>query len=1150
MNTIGCLLGRCAFAVLGLLLMAAVYGQDYRGRIQGTVLDSSQAAIVGAEVIITNLDTNVTATRPTNATGHFIFDLVEPGRYNVSIQSPGFNAFRQESVVLTQRGDATVDAVLKVGNVSDTVSVTAEAAQVQFNNARLETSVDSKIADSLPQYFRDPLLLSKLDPMVAGNDTNTERRPFNSLSTSGQSVGGQASASYQVDGASVNIGVWSGYVPPPDSVQEVNILVNAVDAEFGRGPGGAVTVTTKSGTNQYHGLGYYQGAYPWLNAKLNRVTNVSSIARTHIFGGNFGGPIKRDKVFNFFSFEGWQFTDPQQLNFTVPTALERIGDFSQSLNTAGNLRAIYDPNTTQTTNNGATITRTPFVGNVIPLTRQSFVARQYVAVLEQPTTNGTGNYHTNNYAVPLPLFYPYRNYSDRGDWVISSTMRASGHVSIFKTPSQTSNPTGSDLAYHNNRATDRDSSNIGGEFTWLKSARTVISVGFAHLYIQDSATLRSCDWAGYPSLWPNSKWYEGMFANKSYDYCSPGMNITGTGGNLLMGTSNFYYKKTSYQNTTNLKIAQQLGKHYLKSGLEIVYNNTPQLSALMWPAFPFAAGETSSTYLNSPTQVSGDGFASFLVGAPTNGGNFPNFVRTAIKAHSYAAFINDDFKLTRNLTVTLGLRWERDGAFTEPDDRLAKGLDLTVPIPALQGANAPAKPAAVSQFYSGPWTFNGAFRWTENGSGQWNAGSGVFSPRFGLAYRIDNKSSLRFGWGMYVTPILISSNITQGNFYGFNVDNQVPPSVLGIPQMSLDNPFPSSFPLTLSTGKTLGNYTGMGDSLTWYAADRPRQYTHRFNISAQRELPGGFVVDFVAFLNISNAPASRNINQVDPRIALTYGAATNVAVANPFYQLLPATQMPGPLRYQPTVSLASLMVPYPQYGALNVTDYEDNGGTVFKEWAIKFQRRYSKGISITGGYANQHARNLNYYDNVSTYVQARNWQTDPQPVHRFTFGGLIELPAGRGRPFLSKLPRFVDAIVGGWNLSPAITWRSGNLLIFPGMLVNGDPRIDNPGPDGWFNTKVFAQLPNFTRRTNPAYYDGIRGPRWFDLDLSAVKSFRLTEKFSAELRMDTLNTPNSMTWNDPSTAITSSTFGKSNNQFLANGIGVGRQTQISMRIRF
>jgi Carboxypeptidase regulatory-like domain len=270
---------RIVITTLCLLTLVAgiLTAQEYRGRVQGTVRDTSDAVIPGASVTLHNINTGISTVRTTNETGHYIFDLVDPGSYRISIENAGFSKFLQENVPVAARGDVTVDATLKAGDVRDTVTVSAEASQVQFSTSKLETSVESKIAGEIPQLYRSPFVLATLDPSVVKDDTQTEYNPFNSWGPGRLSVGGgaQFSNDLQVDGSRVGISVKTGYVPTPDMVQEITISQNTVDAEFGHGGGSAISIVTKSGTNQFHGTAYYDGRYPWA-----RCQTASSVPTT------------------------------------------------------------------------------------------------------------------------------------------------------------------------------------------------------------------------------------------------------------------------------------------------------------------------------------------------------------------------------------------------------------------------------------------------------------------------------------------------------------------------------------------------------------------------------------------------------------------------------------------------------------------------------------------------------------------------------------------------------------------------------------------------------------------------------------------------------------------------------------------------------
>ncbi len=1159
---------KASFLLLTAILLAGTSSaQEFRGRIQGNVSDTTQAAIAGATVIITNTGTDVSTRRQTNESGHYLFDLVVPGMYTVTAEYPGFSKFVKENITLQQRGDVTVDAILRAGDIKDSVTVTAEANVVQFNTGKLETTVDSRLTNSVPQLYRTPFLLAQLDPAVEPNPGSTELMPYHSWGPNSQKVGGGQTytADLQVDGAPVGIGYKTSYVPSPDMVQEVNVQQNAVDAEYGHSAGSAISLTLKSGTNQFHGTAFYQGQYPWANALEDRVYRTINLGRNHMYGGTLGHPIIKNKLFNFVAYEGWQQTDPATLVNTLPTDLERMGDFSQSLNNAGGLRTIYDPWSTQTSPDGKTITRTPFPGNVIPKDRIDPVAASYVSNLWKPNGPGIGPYHVNNYSVALPIKFPYKNFSDRADYNITDKLRVSGRFSMFKTPVTSSNPTGSDY-FVSDRGSNRDAKSVTGDVTYMLSPSTVINLrGDYHSFIDQSnyATQFSVD--GWGKIFPNNDFYKLVFQDPNVPVQLPRMSITGTDGgtrNFNMGPGGGYWNQKPTGNSFAAKIAQQRGAHYLKAGFETRGTRSPQGIVLSNPGFGFDARPTSDTYVNPNTLLSGDGFATFLLGAvsPTNGGpsdwdssttSMPviNFLTPSTRF--YGGFLNDDWKITRDLTLNLGLRYEYEMAWREEEDRSVRPLDLTTPIPEFQGANAPKIPDVVKQFYTGPTIYNGAFQFTDsNNRGQWNAGSGTWSPRIGAAYRINDKTSVRAAYGRYVTPWISGTtdfnNLTTPGYTNYT---GAPPLVQGVPQMHLSNPFPASFPVQPAYQKTLGAYTQLGDSTTYYQLDRPRQKSDRFNFSIQRQLPTGMVLDVTYYLNRSSFvfDTSRNVNMVDPNIAYKYKDAVNQQVPNPFYNVLPVEKFPGPLRYQETVSISSLMKPYPQYGDLNVVDGQPGGNLKYQSLQIKLQKNYSKGYSFLFGYNYHNERDERLYNDIAVYSQQYTWIDSPASRHRLSLAGSWEIPFGKGRQYASQSPRIVDALIGGWNLSPIISWRSGAFLQFDGMVANGDPRIDNPTPQRWFNTDVFSPLPAYTPRSNPWVYSGLTGPGYFNIDASLVKQFNITERFRFALRMDSFNVLNSITWADPSTNVYSSTFGQSTD-ILTNTHG--RRTQLGLRVEF
>ena len=1155
----------CAAWAAMLVSAFSTSAQEYRGRVQGSVTDSSDAAIAGATVTLDNIHTGVTSTRQTNETGRYIFDLVLPGTYTVTVQSQGFSRFVQENVVLLSRSDVTVDAVLKPGDVREVVTVTGEAVMVQFNTSKLESTVDSSLVSNLPQMSRNPLLLARLDPAVVQSDTAREVEPYFTWSGNRQQIGGgrDYSNDLQIDGSPIGIGYKTSYMPAPDSVQEVAVQQNAVDAEFGHSSGSAITLTMKSGTNDWHGNAFYQGQYPWANALENRVFRTINLGRIHMWGGTLGNPIVKNKLFNFFSYEQWRKTDPNDFINTLPTDLERQGNFSQSLNATGGLRTIYDPFSTETSADGRTVTRTPFAGNIIPASRMDPIAVQYMAGLWKANRPGQGPYNINNYYVPLPIRYDYHNLSNRTDYAFSDKLRFYGRYSKLWTPVTTSNPTGSEF-FVNDRGSQRDATSISGDAVWMVSPATVVNINATyHSFIDASKYAATCEgcWAKY---WPNSDFHKVVFGNGAVPELLPRMSIMGTGTGeywTSLGPRGGTWDQRPNADSVSVKVARQHGTHYLKMGADTRGTRTTSLIVSNNPGFGFQADATSATYINPDLRQSGDGYATFLLGAiqPAGGGadswdsGATSMTATILpqgQNRFYGMFVNDDWKISRDLTINMGLRYEYETAYTDPEDRLTRPLDLTSPIPEMQGANAPQMPAQLRQFYNGPTILNGAFQFADSSNrGQWNAGRGGISPRIGMAYRINDVTSFRVGYGRYLTPWTGGTfNIFDTIYVGFKNVTGAYPAVLGVPSARLRDPFPSSQPVVPAYEKRLGRYTSLGDSLSYVEANRPRSYSDRINFSFQRELPFSAVLDVTYYLNFTDQLiGGYNINQVDPRVAYEHKSATNVAVPNPFYNFSTVDKFPGALRYQRTVALTSLMRPYPQYGNLTVIDGIEGGAMRYQSLQLKLNRRFASGVSALFGYNYSRQKDQVFFNDIAGYLREFTWQDSANPRHRMTLAGTWELPVGRGRALWAGMPRVLDYAIGGWDLSGIMTWRSGFFIRFGGLLVEGDPRVDDPTPGRWFNTEAFRQLPAFTPRTNPWQYDGLTNPGLFNLDMSIVKRMPITERYRFEMRADVFNAANNMTWANPNTNRLSSLFGVTNNQ-LANTFG--RRTQLGLRIEF
>jgi len=1153
------------------MLSILCFGQDYRSRVQGTVTDSSGAAIVAANVTLQNTDTGVEAVRTTNEAGHYLFDLVEPGTYTVTVESPGFSRYAQEQLKVSSRADVTVDAALKIGQVSEEITVKAEAAALQFNTAKLETTVDQQLTQRLPQLHRNVFLLAQLDPSVQSTSWG-EDNPYDTWASNNMRIGGSGSFTndLQVDGSPSGISVKTGYVPSPDMVQEVNVLQNAVDAEYGHSSGSAISVVLKSGTNEWHGNAFFQAQRSKWNALENRIYRTENQTRNNMFGGTVGGPILKNKLFNFVGFEGWEKTEPSTLYNTVPTDAERAGDFSQTMTDDGVLRPVYDPRSTQTAPDG-TIFRQAFPGNVIPGSQIDPTALLYTSELWKANGPGIDAFHTNNFVVSTPIKYPYKNFSDRADYIVNDKLRINGRVSMTKTPVQVvGNPTGSPI-YMSDRGANYNMFSTTGDATYVVSPSTIINVHGGYHNFKDTshfATDFPEQWS-WPGVFPNTDFYAPVFEDPAIPRLIPRMSICNETSESCtqMGPGGGYWNETPHAWEISGKVAQQHGAHYLKMGTDLRGNITDSLLLNVNPGFGFDGKPTSATYNNPDLLLSGDPYATFLTGALSpiytagwgaNGNDWdsgatgmPVNIKPHTKTRFYGFYINDDWKVTRNLTLNLGLRYEYESPYHDTQNRETRALDLNQPIPELQGTQMPDE---VKQFYDGDWQMNGAFQFASNDHpGAWDGGRGTISPRIGAAYRLNDKTVIRGAYGRYVVPWTTNSGHDQLSgypLYGYSNFTGAPNAIQGVPQMGLDNPFPASNPVAPFRAKTLGIYTMVGDSLYFFNNDRRRSNSDRFNFSVQRELPGSMVLDVTYFLNRTGQvfETDYNINQVDPQIYYTNKEATLAVMDNPFYNLLPVEQFPGPLRYEPQVSVASMAKPFPHYGDITVVDRFKGGTMKYQALQIKLQKNYSNGLTLLVGYSYHVERDQRFYNDIASYGHEYSWQNPSTYRQRLTVASTWDIPVGTGRAVLPDASRALDAVVGGWRVSPVVVWRSGQLLNFGGMLWDGqDPKVSNPTPDRWFDTSGFQRLPDFTPRSNPWDFDGLYGPGVFNMDLSLTKDFQIVERVKLQLKMDAFNLLNNLSWGNPSTSVTSSNFGRITNQ--AN-LTYGRRIQLGARLEF
>lgn len=439
-------------------------------------------------------------------------------------------------------------------------------------------------------------------------------------------------------------------------------------------------------------------------------------------------------------------------------------------------------------------------------------------------------------------------------------------------------------------------------------------------------------------------------------------------------------------------------------------------------------------------------------------------------------------------------------------------------------------------------------------------------PRLGLALRLDDRSVFRLGYSRYLAP---SSRIRDplGDFVeqytGYTTTTFVLPTVNGVPQQTLSNPFPAGVnPVQRDVGQDPGRYTNLGNPFTLDALEQRPPVNDRFSFSYQREVWGRVVLDLDYFINAGrDLPATIDLNMADPEFSYTAPRSVlNQQVNNPFFNILTPQRFPGTLRNQQRVTVASLLRPYPHYGAINQANTPTRKERLHS-LSVQAQRPYSKGVSFIIAYAYNRERTTEFFDDLATFQRRLEWFDTENPRHRFTNAITWDIPVGRDRWLLSDAPRALDAVVGGWQFTTTTRAYSGRLLIFgQNLIVNGDPRVgDNTtGADGmWFNPAVFSALPtstnpndppNLVRRSNPRSFDGVVGPSAWQTDITMSKSFRITERFRLETRLEAYNAFNHLNWENPGVDFNNqATFGKVTRRHVAYN---GREVQYGLRLVF
>ena len=1151
---------RWVCAIVVALFSTSILAQEYRGRVQGSLADETPLAVPGAQVTLRNDATGVSVTRITGPDGRYLFDYVDPGTYTLTAELSGFATVVQRNVLVQARGDVTADVTMKVASLSETVTVETQPVAIQFNTSSKDLTLDQSFLESIPNITRNPTQLAYLSPVVRNAGNKNETSPYHHWAGNDMDIGGGTRRRNDVllDGTPLEAGPKVAYTPPMDAIAEFNVSTNAVDAEFGHSAGGIISMSLKSGTNAYHGTGYYVGRNADWNAVTNRVTRQHSDNTYSQTGGTLGMPLRRNSIFLFTSIESSRVTEVVPRSLTMPTALERQGDFSQSFNRDGSLRVIYDPWTSRFGPNGQII-RDAFPGNRIPANRFDPLGAKLMSSLWAP--NGAGDDRTglNNFKYNQEFDFEYLNFSTRLDWNLSNKWKTFARVSRFVTDQVQPDFTGGvdQFKMRPAQGSKRNGWNIAADTVYTMSPTTALNVRAAYYQVEDKRdypemALQASDLS---NLWSNS-WYQPYMDGRPILYF-PEINM-GNYGTYGVGSA-WWQIPEGY--SLHARFNKYLQRHSIKSGTEV---RIKRGEAARFRYFNFAinANATANTTASPNLNQVGHPWASFMLGALENTSSAEYVPMQTSDTEMYALYVQDDFRIHEKLTLNLGLRWEYEGGLFDPDYRLPREVDLTQPVPGLQAAIDPRIPANIKAMMAesagqNSYLYNGAYYFTDEENPRNARVSGLqLMPRVGLAWSVDRKTAVRAGYGRFYTPLmLVNENSTMGqlNLGAFSPLTPIIPAAQGVPQVTLSNPFPQG--LTPAYGKRYGTNTLLGDNVRWDEYNQRPSISDRFSFSVQRELWARTILDASYLINfVGRDGYTKNLNMMDPRLSYKYGAALQATVANPFLNYGTVDTFPGALRSRQTVAVSDLLKPYPQY--LNMfQDWTNGRQSRYHTMELRAQRPFYNGLSMLAGYAYVRGSRQEFYDSVDEYDGVWTWTDVPDPRHRLNVSLVWDVPVGRDRKIGTGMHSALDAVVGGWELAGTYRYESGMYLRFNGTNNGGmiapteTPKtLGNVGAGNfWFDTTGFATIPAFTRRTNPWQYDDLKGPNYKNVDLALAKRVRLKGTSRLNFRIEAYNLLNDMNWGLPNTNITQSSFGQVSTQADAY---FGRQLQYTIRVEF
>jgi hypothetical protein len=1143
------------------LARAVVNGQEFRGSITGSVTDAQGAAVPNVRISATESATGTESKTVADASGHYAIPFLAPGTYRVRAEAAGFQGFTRENVRLDVGERPVLDIRLEVGDLQQTVTISAEAPLVESGSASIGQTVTTQQVEDIPLNGRTPMMLAQFAMGVVGVPTGTAvaggATPWDTAGPSMLSIGGAPSGSAELllDGSPDNS--WNmqvAYNPPQDAVRELRVQAFEADAAFGHTGGGVVNHVTKSGTNEFHGSAYEFNKTAYLAAN-NFFTNKAGLPKPFMvynqYGLTAGGPVwvprafdGRNKVFWFFAFEEVRNPAPQQTITTVPTAAERTGDLSALLKISPNYQ-IYDPLTGA--QSGTQISRMPFVNNIIPGARINPITQNYLKFYPAPNYGNLRD-GTNNFAANVTGKLDFSNELGRLDFNISERHK------IFWNIRHSALDPSSAQDYFSNPSTGltlfRTNWGVTFDDVYSFTPSTVANVRLNWTRFQQRYTNNSV------GLDPTTLGFPAYMATNSRLLQMPAINFSGNVFNPLNVRSTLVTNNPGDSFQLFASVSHFFGSQNLKAGVDMreyrMSNFTPGNST---GSFSFGTNWTNGPFSNSGAAPLGQEFASFLLGYPTSG-SYDLATASTAKSRYYALFLQDDYRVRSNLTINVGLRFELETPTTERYNRAVGGFDAnaTSPIAAAALANyakSPISQIPVSQFkVPGGLVFP-----TASNRNLYETPSKIFSPRFGFAWTpraFHGSTVIRGGAAVFAYPIGITGNQLL-NQQGFSQTTQFQATTNNYlsPAGELSNPFPSG--IQQPPGSSLGLGTYLGQAITFFNPSRRNAYSFRWNFGIQRALPGniGLEVAYIGNHSVHLPIATEQLDAIPQQYlskSLVRDQATinllGGSVANPFAGLLPgSTSLNGS-----TVALQQLLVPFPQFPVNGVTMQQDNAGSsYFNSLNTRVEKRFSKGLSVIGNFVWSNLIDRTSYLNPFDPSPEKRISADSRPL-RFITAVTYQLPVGKGM-LVPLHSRVTNALLGGWVVTgtytvqpgPPLSW--GNLIYYGGDLHLAPRQVDAPAFDVTrFNTVSNQQLASNVRYF-PSMFSALRADGINALNASVAKKFYFDERKYLSIRMEAFNAPNRPAFAAPNLSATTTAFGLITSQTINP-----RQVQLGARL--